>query len=340
MPDLDDLALVERCLAGDVTAFEALVEKYRARVYRLAFNVLRDAEDAWDVAQEAFIRAWQALPSFRRQSAFYTWLFRITMNVASDRARQRSARGRAFGTERVEEEQWERELIDQEEPPDARAAHTEARHRIMRALDALPEHHRAIIMLSDLEGLSYREIAEVLRIPMGTVMSRLHHARKRLRAALGPLLGVVLALVALLAPTAAVGQQVVSFGTRVVLAGDAPPPPGMRLAPAGPDERLDSFLLKLRQHFRYKEYTSLERYRAEVPIGATQRWPVPGDRQLEVTPEGVAGGAVRFQVRLTRGNRTELMTHIRAQEGNPAVIGGPRHGDGVLIIIVWPNPNP
>ena len=213
MPDLDDLALVERCLAGDVTAFEPLVEKYRARVYRLAFNVLRDTEDAWDVAQEVFIRAWQALPSFRRQSAFYTWLFRIAMNVASDRARQRVARGRAFGTERVEEEQWERELIDQEEPPDARAAHAEARHRIMRALDALPEHHRAIIMLSDLEGLSYREIAEVLRIPMGTVMSRLHHARKRLRAALGPLLGVVLALVALLAPTAAVGQQVVSFGT-------------------------------------------------------------------------------------------------------------------------------
>ena len=340
MPDHDDLALVERCLAGDVTAFERLVEKYRARVYRLAFNVLRDTEEAWDVAQEAFIRAWQALPSFRRQSAFYTWLFRITMNVASDRARARAARGRAFGTERLEEAYWDRELIDPGEPPDARAARAEARRRIMRALDALPEHHRAIIMLSDLQGLSYREIAEVLRIPMGTVMSRLHHARKRLRAALGPLLGVVLALAALLAPTAAVGQQVVSFGTRIVLASDTPPPPGMQLAPAGPDERLDSFLPKLRRLFRYKEYTSLERYRAEVPVGATQRWPVPGDRLLEVTPEAATGGAVRFQVRLTRGNRTELTTHIRAQEGNPAVIGGPRHGDGVLIIIVWPNPNP
>jgi len=132
----------------------------------------------------------------------------------------------------------------------------------------------------------------------------------------------------------------VSFGTRVVLAGDAPPPPGMRLAPAGPDERLDSFLPKLRQHFRYKEYTSLERYRAEVPIGATQRWPVPGDRQLEVTPESVRGGTVKFKVRLTRGNLTEVGTNIEAQSGNPAVIGGPRHGAGVLIIIVWPNPNP
>src|SRR5204862_4504705 len=113
---------------------------------------------------------------------------RIGRSVASARARRGGARGRAFGAERVEEEQWERERIAPEEPPDARAARVEARRRIMRALDALPEHHRAIIMLSDLEGLSYREIAEVLRIPMGTVMSRLHNARKRLRAALGPLL--------------------------------------------------------------------------------------------------------------------------------------------------------
>ena len=340
MPDLDDLALVERCRAGDVTAFEPLVEKYRARVYRLAFNVLRDAEEARDVAQEAFIRAWEGLPGFRGQSAFYTWLFRIAMNIASDRARQRAARGRAFGTERVEGEQWERELIDPGEAPDARAGRAETRRQIARALEALPQHHRAIIMLSDLEGLSYREIAEVLGIPMGTVMSRLHNARKRLRAALGRLLGVVPALLALLAATPVAAQPIVGFGTRIVLASDTPPPPGMRQAPAGPDERLDNFLPKLRQLFRYKEYTSLERYRAEVPVGSTQRWAVPGDRQLEVTPEGVAGGAVRFQVRLTRGNRTELMTHIRAQEGNPAVIGGPRHGDGVLIIIVWPNPNP
>src|SRR5213076_1545384 len=124
-----------------------------------------------------------------------------------------------------------------------------------RALDALPEHHRAIIMLSDLEGLSYREIAEVLGIPMGTVMSRLHNARKRLRAALGPLLTVLLALLAALAaPAGAEGQQVVSFGTRVVLASDAAPPPpaaGRGQALAEPDERLDSFLPKLRQLFRY-----------------------------------------------------------------------------------------
>ena len=81
--DADDAALVERCRAGDVSAFEPLVEKYRQRVWRLAYNILRDREEAWDVAQEAFIRAYQALPSFRGQSAFYTWLYRIVMNVAA-----------------------------------------------------------------------------------------------------------------------------------------------------------------------------------------------------------------------------------------------------------------
>src|SRR5947207_10089575 len=110
--DTDDVALVERVRAGDVAAFEPLVEKYRQRVYRLARNVLHDSEEAFDVAQEAFIRAFQALPTFRGQSAFYTWLFRITLNVASDRARQRAARGRAFGVERVAEEGWDRTLVD------------------------------------------------------------------------------------------------------------------------------------------------------------------------------------------------------------------------------------
>ncbi len=339
--ETDDHALVERCRAGDVAAFEPLVEKYRPRVYRLAYNVLRDSEEAWDVAQEAFIRAWRALPAFRGQSAFYTWLFRIVMNVATDRARQRAARGRAFGAERVSEEEWERTMPDQGERPDQAAARAQDRERIMGALAALPERHRAIIMLSDLEGLSYREIAQVLDIPMGTVMSRLHNARKRLRETMGPLLGLVLALLALtVAPAAGQAPRIVRFGARVLLAGDAPPAASLRVVPAGPDERLDRFLPKLRQLFSYREYTSLERYRAEVPVGVTQRWPVPGDRQLALTPEGVSDGAVRFRLRLQRGSLAELSTDIQVARGNPFVVGGPRHADGVLIIIVWANPNP
>jgi RNA polymerase sigma-70 factor (ECF subfamily) len=339
--DTDDGALVERVRGGDVAAFEPLVEKYRQRVYRLAYNVLRNQEDAWDVAQDAFIKAYKALPSFRGQSAFYTWLFRIVMNVAHDKARQRGAQGRAFGTERVTEEEWERTMPDPGEDPGAAAARAEQRARIAQALETLPEHHRAIIMLSDVEGLSYREIADVLNIPMGTVMSRLHNARKRLRAAMGPLLLVLAAIVALLAPTVAHAQtQVVRFGARVLLASDTPPATSARIAPQPIDERLEAFLPKLRQLFKYREYTSLERHRAEVPVGATERWPVAGDRQLELTPENVQDQTVRFRLRLMRGSMAELNARIQAARGNPAVIGGPRFDGGVLIIIVWANANP
>ena len=336
--DTDEAALIERCRAGDLTAFEPLVEKYRQRAYRLAYNVLRDPEEAWDVAQDAFIRAFQALASFRGDSAFYTWLFRIVMNVARDRARQHAARGRAFGTERVDEKDWDRILVDQGTAPDANATQVEEREKIRRALATLSEPHRAIIMLSDLEGLSYREIAEVLNIPMGTVMSRLHNARRRLRDALGPLLVLLLAVLLTLAVTAVAQAQAVRFGTRIVLASDSPPPNAPNKPNEPPDERLEAFLPKLRQLFRYNYYTSLERYRAEVPVGTTQKWPVPGDRRLEVTPQGVRGAAVTFNMRLIRGSMTELSTNIQAQSGNPAVIGGPKHGSGTLIIILWTNP--
>ena len=346
--DTDDSALIEKCRAGDVAAFEPLVEKYRQRVWRLAYNVLRDREEAWDVAQEAFIKAYQALPSFRGQSAFYTWLYRIAMNVAADRARSRAAQGRAFGTERVPEEDWERVITDpnpgEASPADA-ASRREERQKIMKALDQLSEDHRRIIMLGDLEGLSYREIAETLEIPMGTVMSRLHNARKRLRDVLGPLLMLVLALLLTLATPAAAqapGAQapIVRFGARVLMGTDGPLPSGLRAAPADGDERLVAFMPKLRQLFRYKEYASLERYRAEVPVGTLQTWRVPGERTLEVWPESVAGDTVRMRVRLIRGQMTELVTEIRAARGSPAVIGGPRYGDGVIIIIVWANANP
>src|SRR5262245_51130692 len=268
------------------------------------------------------------------------------MNVAADRARARGARGRAFGTERVPEEDWERVLPDQggeDESPDAVAARHEQRQKIMRALDTLPEHHRRIVVLSDLEGLSYREIADTLEIPMGTVMSRLHNARKRLREALKPLLLALVVIGAVLAagvPTVSGQGQVVRFGARVLMGTDAPLPVGVRPIPAEGDERLVAFMPKLRQLFRYREYVSLERYRAEVPPGTLQTWALPGERRLELLPESVAGDTVRMSLRLMRGHVTELATDIQAARGAPAVIGGPRYGDGVLIIIVWANANP
>src|SRR6266702_7555949 len=136
--DVDERALIEQCRAGDVAAFEPLVEKYRQRVWRLAFQVLRDREEAWDCAQDAFVRAFQSLASFRGQSAFYTWLFRIAMNVATDRLRARGAQARAFGSQPVPEEEWERTAADPGVGPDEVTEGAQRRARISQALDALP----------------------------------------------------------------------------------------------------------------------------------------------------------------------------------------------------------
>jgi len=205
----DDREAVRRVQAGDTEAFEPLVEKYKRKVFRLAYQVLRDQEDALDVAQEAFVKAFRALPAFKGDSAFYTWLFRITMNVALDRKRQRATRAKSLGAEDVPPEEWERTATSTDPDPEDVATGAERRERIRKGLDSLSEHHRAIIILSDIEGLQYREIAEVLGIPMGTVMSRLHHARKRLREVLGPGFAlIVAALVGLLVAASSVRAQV------------------------------------------------------------------------------------------------------------------------------------
>ena len=342
--EIDERALIQRCIAGDATAFEPLVEKYRQRVWRLAYQVLHDREEAWDVAQEAFVRAFHSLPSFRGQSAFYTWLFRITVNVATDRHRQRGAQARAFGPERVSEEEWARTTPDPGGGPEQQAARKEQRERIRNALDALPPKARTIIMLSDVEGLSYREIAEVLNCPIGTVMSRLHNARKRLKVLLGPMLVLMLWLGLTLVLTAsAEAQPVIRFGVRILEASSAPKTPSGPAAPkseAEPDERLRKIIPRLQTLFRYTDYTTLDRQRVDGPLGTQQRFAVPGERWLEVTPDQMQGTSVRMRVRLLRGERPEMNANILAAPGAPAVLGGPPYGSGVLIIILWANPNP
>ncbi|HET8531129.1 MAG TPA: sigma-70 family RNA polymerase sigma factor [Methylomirabilota bacterium] len=343
-PGIDERALIQRCIAGDATAFEPLVEKYRQRVWRLAYQVLHDREEAWDVAQEAFVRAFHSLPSFRGQSAFYTWLFRITVNVATDRHRQRGAQARAFGPERVTEEEWARTTPDPGGGPEQQAARKEQRERIRSALDALPPKARAIIMLSDVEGLSYREIAEVLNCPIGTVMSRLHNARKRLKTLLGPMLALILWLgMSIAVAASAEAQPVIRFGVRILEASSAPRSPSGTPAPgseAEPDERLRKIIPRLQTLFRYTDYTTLDRQRVEGPLGTQQRFAVPGERWLEVTPDQMQGTSVRMRVRLLRGERPEMNANILAAPGAPAVLGGPPYGSGVLIIILWANPNP
>ena len=370
LADADERVLIERCRAGDVAAFEPLVEKYRQRVWRLAFQVLRDREEAWDCAQDAFVRAFQSLASFRGQSAFYTWLFRIAMNVATDRLRSRAAQARAFGSQLVPEEEWERSAPDLGARPDQAAFGSEQRLRIRQALDTLPPNARTIIILSDVEGLSYREIASVLNCPIGTVMSRLHNARKRLRSALGPLLFLLACLAAALGAAAstpawaqapapaqapAAPRCIVHFEVRVLQASNPPaskqPPaaPGNRsLAPAGAgpggvadgqmDERLKQIVPRLRKLFRYSDYTPLDHHDVDVECGSAKRLAVAGDRWLEVTPQDLQGKSARMQVRLLKGDKQTMQAKVVAGPGAPYVVGGPRYGPGELIIIIWADP--
>lgn len=367
----EDREAVRRVQDGETEAFEPLVEKYRRRIFRLAFGVLRDQEEAMDAAQEAFVKAFRALPKFKGDSAFYTWLFRITMNLALDRRRQRATRTRSMGTEDVPPEEWERTAVSTEPDPADEATGAQRRERIARALETLSEHHRSIIILSDIEGLQYREIAEVLGIPMGTVMSRLHHARKRLREALGAgfaalLLAIGLALAHAapgwaqapsLPPSGAPGPQVCVYAL-VLLASNVPgsvpgfrpppvpgltPTPDLQDEPAGPPApgggcgqpvRLRPWIPRLREVFGYSSYEPISAFEMIMPLGLAQRFALPGGRELEIQPVAVRPPAVRILVRVRRGSVMELTATMDVPPRRPALIGGPPHGPGVLIIAI------
>ena len=128
----EDREAIRRVQAGETEAFEILVEKYKRKAFRLAYQVLRDQEEALDVAQEAFVKAFRALPRFKGDSAFYTWLFRITMNVALDRKRQRATRAKSMGAEDVPPEEWERTAVSTDPDPEDLATGSERRTRIAR----------------------------------------------------------------------------------------------------------------------------------------------------------------------------------------------------------------
>ena len=191
-PDAD-APLVERVKAGDVKAFEMLVVKYRRRIERLIGRMVRDVDLVPDIAQESFIRAYRALPQFRGDSAFYTWLYRIAVNTAKkslmelkrDIVVTESSLIRADDGE--ETSRVENELSDGE-TPDAVLASKEIAAAVNAAIEALSEDLRQAITLREIEGLSYEEIAEVMNCPIGTVRSRIFRAREAISVKLRPLL--------------------------------------------------------------------------------------------------------------------------------------------------------
>jgi len=178
----DEREIVARARRGDHAAFRVLVERYGDRIHRLAMRVLRDEEAARDAAQEIFLKAYGALHRFEGRSRFYTWLYRLGFNLCLDlKRRDRSDR-------HVELEE-ERAVATDPAPsapgsPGRELERSELGRHIARAVEGLPEEARQTLLLREVDGLAYAEIAEVLGIPKGTVMSRLHYARKRVREAL------------------------------------------------------------------------------------------------------------------------------------------------------------
>ncbi|HUA35388.1 MAG TPA: sigma-70 family RNA polymerase sigma factor [Candidatus Binataceae bacterium] len=184
--DGDEAELIERALKGDSGAFGQLVERYQRRVVGVAMAVVHNQDDAIELAQEAFIRAYENLSKFESRSSFSTWLYRIAANLAIDFLRRE---GRHVVLRGEEADTEFNRLPSDQGDSFKETSRTELSARLHDALGELTAEHRAVILLREVEGLSYDEISEVLQVPRGTVMSRLHYARGKLRAILKDLSG-------------------------------------------------------------------------------------------------------------------------------------------------------
>ena len=186
----DDLDLVARVQKGDKAAFRTLFDRYHRRAYSVALGVVKDPQAASDVVQDTFVKVWKAIESFEGTSSFFTWLYRILMNVAIDHVRKSKKGSVVAFDERVERESEADEGDGGMVPkwtdinPGQVLSRKELAQKMEAALATLPEHHRAVILMRELDGLSYDEMAEIQGVPKGTIMSRLFHARKKMQIAL------------------------------------------------------------------------------------------------------------------------------------------------------------
>jgi RNA polymerase sigma-70 factor (ECF subfamily) len=184
-----DLELVRRAQRGERGAFDLLVLRYQHKVIKLVARLLRDPSEAEDVAQEAFVKAYRALGSFRGDSAFYTWLYRIAVNTARNTMAARQRRPLAYEADLGESEQSVVESrMRHVDTPEATVLSDEINRTVNHAVEELPEDLRTAIILREVEGLSYEEIAEAMDCPVGTVRSRIFRAREAIDRSLKPLL--------------------------------------------------------------------------------------------------------------------------------------------------------
>ena len=187
-----DQQLVERAQQGDKQAFDLLVIKYQRKLARLLSQFIRDASEVEDVTQEAFIKAYRALPSFRGDSAFYTWLYRIGINTAKNFlvAQGRRAPTTTTGFDSEEAEGFEEaSQLREMNTPESELTSKQIAQTVNQTLEELPEELRTAITLREIEGLSYEEIAAIMNCPIGTVRSRIFRAREAIAEKLRPLLG-------------------------------------------------------------------------------------------------------------------------------------------------------
>jgi RNA polymerase sigma-70 factor (ECF subfamily) len=184
-----DQALVERVQRGDKAAFDVLVARYQHKVVKLIMRYVKDQAEALDVAQEAFIKAYRAMPRFRGDSAFYTWLYRIAINTAKNHLVAARRRPLNYDLDIQDPEQYDMQArLKDIDTPEATLLSEEIRETVNRAIEGLPEDLRTAIMLRELEGMSYEEIATAMECPVGTVRSRIFRAREAIDKRLKPLL--------------------------------------------------------------------------------------------------------------------------------------------------------
>jgi RNA polymerase sigma-70 factor, ECF subfamily len=184
-PDVSDLDLVTRCQAGDTEAFDELVTRYRTRVFGMIYNMVHSEQDAWDLAQDSFLKAWKSIKRFRGRSSFYTWIYRIVMNVTIDWLRKKQVKGGGSefddSIQLKEVEPASKTVPKSEALPHEMMARSEIRARIDKAIAQLSPEQRAVILMKEIDDMQYHEIAEALGCSIGTVMSRLFYARKKLQ---------------------------------------------------------------------------------------------------------------------------------------------------------------
>lgn len=178
--------MISSCKKGDRSAFDFLMEKYQKQVFNIAYGMLSDYEDASDATQEVFFRVFKSISLFKGESSFTTWIYRICSNVCNDILRKRQKRGFSVSIDSDEENDSIVQIVSDEPTPEERVEINERQRAVWAAINELPSKYKEIIVYSDMQQLSYDEIAEILKCPKGTVRSRLNRARNALRKKLLP----------------------------------------------------------------------------------------------------------------------------------------------------------